>query len=143
MRHIKCGIVGFGFIGPHHADAMRRLGFVEVAAVCAKDPATREKAARLHIPGFYDNYEQLVDDPEIAVVDIATPTYLHHPIAMAALSRGKHVIGDKPIATTSALAVEMVDAARAAGVVNAVTFNYRYNPMVQQARLMVAKGEIG
>ncbi len=143
MRHIKCGIVGFGFIGPHHAEAMRRLGFVEVAAVCAKNPETREKATRLHIPRFYDNYEQLVDDPEIDVVDIATPTYLHHPTAMAAMSRCKHVIVDKPIATTSALAGEMVDAARAAGVVNAVTFNYRYNPMVQQARLMVAKGEIG
>jgi predicted dehydrogenase len=122
---------------------MRRLGFVEVAAVCSNEPATREKAARLHIPRFYDNYEDLIADPEIDVVDIATPTYLHHPIAMAAMSRGKHVIVDKPLATTSTLAAEMVDAARAAGVVNAVTFNYRYNPMVQQARLMVAKGEIG
>ena len=143
MRKVKCGIVGFGFIGPHHAEAMRRLGFVEVAAVCSNEPATREKAARLHIPKFYDSYEELIADPEIDVVDVATPTYLHHPVAMAAMARGKHVIVDKPLATTSALAAEMVDAARAAGVVNAVTFNYRYNPMVQQARVLVARGEIG
>ncbi|MBI1897710.1 MAG: hypothetical protein HYZ57_16220 [Acidobacteria bacterium] len=49
MRKIKCGIVGFGFIGPHHAEAMRRFGFVEVAAVCSDEPATRLKAERLNI----------------------------------------------------------------------------------------------
>lgn len=143
MRNVKCGIVGFGFIGPHHADAIRRLGFADVVAVCSNDPAARDKAARLHIPRFYDNYEDLIADPEIDVVDIATPTHLHHPIAMAALSRGKHVVVDKPIATNSALASEMVRAAYSSGVVNAVTFNYRYYPIVQQARLMVANGEIG
>jgi predicted dehydrogenase len=141
---VRCGIVGFGFIGPHHADALRRLGFADVVAVCSDEPdVTRRKVARLGIPKVYGNYLDLLADPDIDLVDIVTPTYLHHPIAMAAIERGKHVIVDKPIATSAALAREMVAAARQAGVVNAITFNYRYNPLVQQARYLVRQGEIG
>ncbi len=144
MRPIRCGIIGFGFIGPQHAEAMRRLAFVDVAAVCSAEPeATRQKAAMLGIPKVYDNYEDLLDDPSIEVVDIVTPTRLHHPMALAAIARGKHVIVDKPLALSLDQAREMRDAAHAAGVVNAVTFNYRYHPLVQQARFMVRNGDAG
>ncbi len=143
-RNIRCGIVGFGFIGPHHADAMRRLGFVDVAAVCSDEPeVARRKAEQLGIPKVYEHYEDLIADDDIDVVDIVTPTYLHYPIAMAALRRHKHVIVDKPLALSSAQARDLVNAAREAGVVNAVTFNYRYYPLVQHARVLVGKGELG
>src|ERR1700690_1431708 len=96
---LRCGIVGFGFIGPHHADAIRRLGFVEVAAICTRGAADAErKAAEYHIPKAYSSYEALLEDPAIEVVDIATPTRLHCEIALAAITRGKHVIVDKPLA---------------------------------------------
>jgi predicted dehydrogenase len=128
-RAVRCGIVGFGFMGPQHAEAMQRLGFVDVAAVCSTTPElAREKASRLGISRVYANYEDLLDDRDIDVIDIVTPTRLHHPIAMAALSRGKHVIVDKPLALNLEQAREMRNAARAAGVVHAVTFNYRYHP---------------
>ncbi len=144
MRPVRCGIVGFGFIGPQHAEAMRRLGFVDIAAVCSAEPdVAREKAARLGIPKVCENYEELLDDPSIEVIDIVTPTRMHHPIAMAAISRGKHVIVEKPMALGIDQAREMQDAAHVAGLVNAVTFNYRYHPMVQQARIMVARGDVG
>jgi predicted dehydrogenase len=144
MRTVRCGIAGFGFIGPHHAEAMMRLGFVDIAAVTSNEPGTaREKAARLGIPTVHERYEDLLDDPSIEVIDIVTSTRMHHPIAMAAIARGKHVIVDKPMALSPAQAREMRDAARAAGVVNAVTFNYRYHPMVQQARIMVERGDVG
>lgn len=144
MKHLRCGLVGFGFIGPHHADAIRRLGFVEVAAICTDDmEVTCEKAKLYHIPKAYATYQELLDDPDIDVVDIVTPTYLHHPIALAAIARGKHVIVDKPLAITAAKAREMLEAARARGVVHAVSFNYRYNPVVQHARAMIAAGELG
>jgi predicted dehydrogenase len=144
MRAIRCGLVGFGFVGPQHAEAMKRLGFVEVAAVCsAGSEDSREKAARLGIPRFYEKYQDLLDDDGIDVIDIVTPTRMHHPIAMAAIARGKHVIVDKPLALTLEQARELHNAARAARVVHAVTFNYRYYPMVQQARIMVAQGELG
>lgn len=144
MRPVHCGIVGFGFIGPQHAEAMRRLGFVNIVAACSAEPeVTRIKAERLGIPKVYEKYEDLLDDPAIEVVDIVTPTRLHFPMAMAAIARGKHVIVDKPMALTLDQAREMRDAARAAGVVNAVTFNYRYHPLVQHARIMVERGEVG
>jgi predicted dehydrogenase len=141
---IRAGIVGFGFIGPHHVEAMRRLGFVQVVAVCSKRPGvTRQKAGRLLIPKVYDSWDQLIADPEIDVVDIVTPTNLHYAVAMAAIKRGKHVIVDKPLALSAAQAQEMALAASEAGVVNAVTFNYRYNPVVQQARVMIGRGDAG
>jgi predicted dehydrogenase len=123
---------------------MRRLGFVEIAAVCSAEPeATREKATRLGISKVYERYEDLLEDTSIEVIEIVTPTRMHHPIAMAAIARGKHVIVEKPLALSLDQAREMRDAALAAGVVHAVTFNYRYNAMVQQARIMVKRGEVG
>jgi len=144
MKKLRLGIVGLGFVGPHHVEAVRRLGFVDVVAVAGGNfEKTRHKAKQLCIPKVYASYKELVADPDIDVVDIATPTWLHHPVAMAAIANGKHVIVDKPMAVTSAQACEMCDAARAARVVNAVTFNYRYHPVVQHARALVARGEIG
>jgi len=144
MKTLRYGIVGLGFVGPHHVEAVRRLGFVEIIAAAGRDiEKTRHKAQQLHIPKTYASYEELVTDPNIDVVAIATPTWLHHPIAMAAIAAGKHVIVDKPLAINSTQAVAMMIAARAAGVVNAVTFNYRYHPVVQQARAMIADGKIG
>lgn len=144
MKPLRYGIVGVGFVGPHHVEAVRRLGFVEIAAVAdANLEIARRKAELLHVPKAYGSYQELVADPTIDVVDIATPTWLHHPAAMAVIGKGKHVIVDKPLAVTSAQAREMRDAARAARVVNAVTFNYRYHPVVQHARAMIARGEIG
>src|SRR5882757_5123224 len=120
MKTLRYGIVGLGFVGPHHVEAVRRLGFVEIIAAAGRDiEKTRHKAQQLHIPKTYASYEELVTDPNIDVVAIATPTWLHHPIAMAAIAAGKHVIVDKPLAINSTQAVAMMIAARAAGVVNA------------------------
>jgi predicted dehydrogenase len=144
MKRIRAGIAGFGFIGPHHAEAMRRLGFVEVAGICTIDmEETRRKAEQYCVPRQFESYEQMAADPEIDVIDVVTPTYLHHPVAKAAITAGKHVIVDKPLALSSAQARDLMDSAAAAGVVNAVTFNYRFNPMVQQARAMIARGDLG
>jgi predicted dehydrogenase len=138
------GLVGPGFVGAHHIDAVRRLGFVDVVAVAASsDASARARAQALSVPRGYGTYEALVADPAVDVVHITTPNALHGPVVDAALAHGKHVVCDKPLATTAAEARRLRDAARAAGVVHAVTFNYRGNPMVQQARAMVAAGEIG
>ena len=80
------------------------------------------------------SYEALLDDPEIQVVHNATPNYLHYPVNAAAIAKGKHVISDKPLAMTAAEGKKLLDQATKAGIVHAVTFNYRGNPLVQQAR---------
>src|SRR5216117_2770210 len=138
------GLVGPGFVGAHHIDAVRRLGFVEVVAIAASSEASaRKKADALGVAKAYGSAEALVADPDVQVVHNTTPNYLHVPVILAALARGKHVISDKPLAMTSADARLLLDAANKAGVVHAVTFNYRGNPLVQQAREMIAGGELG
>jgi predicted dehydrogenase len=138
------GLVGPGFVGAHHIDAVRRLGFVDVIAVAASSAASaRRKADALGVPRAYGSFEDLIADPDIHVVHNTTPNYLHVPVILAALDAGKHVISDKPLATTAADARLLLDAANRAGVVHAVTFNYRGNPLVQQAREMIAGGELG
>ncbi|MGO8701722.1 MAG: Gfo/Idh/MocA family protein [Limisphaerales bacterium] len=144
MRRLRCGLIGFGFVGPHHLDAIRRLGFVDVTTLCTQHAdQAREKANRQHVPKVCANYQELLADPEIDVVDIVTPTHLHHPLALAVLRSGKHVLVDKPMALSATEAWEMLVAARNSRRVHAVTFNIRYNPVVQHARLMIQNGELG
>ncbi|RPH64110.1 MAG: gfo/Idh/MocA family oxidoreductase [Acidobacteria bacterium] len=144
MARIGMGLIGPGFVGVHHIDAVRRLGFVDVVAVAASSEASaRQKANALGIPKAYGSYEALVADPDVHVVHNTTPNYLHVPVIQAALARRKHVISDKPLATTSQDARTLWQSARDAGVIHAVTFNYRGNPLVQQARAMIGAGDIG
>jgi predicted dehydrogenase len=144
LRRLGMGLVGPGFVGAHHVDAVRRLGFVDVVAVAASTEASaREKADALRIPKAYGSYEELVADPDVHVVHNTTPNHLHVPVVMAALAARKHIVSDKPLATSSDAAWRLWKAASDAGVVHAVTFNYRGNPLVQQARVMIARGDIG
>ena len=141
---IGMGLVGPGFVGAHHIDAVRRLGFVEVVAIAASsETSARKKADALGVAKAYGSYEALVADPDVHVVHNTTPNYLHVPVILAALARRKHVVSDKPLAMTAGDARRLLDAASDAGVVHAVTFNYRGNPLVQQAREMIAGGELG
>jgi predicted dehydrogenase len=138
------GIVGAGFVGPHHVDAVRRLGFVDLVAVAgSSEESGAQKAEQLGARKGYGSYEALIADPDVQVVHVATPNHLHYPVISAALARGKHVVSDKPLAATAAEAKKLAEQAARANVVTAVTFNYRGNPLVQQARNMIAKGEIG
>jgi len=144
MTRIGMGLVGAGFVGPHHIDAVRRLGFVDVVAIaCSSHESGREKAEALGVRKGYGSYQALLDDPDVQVVHIATPNHLHYEVTSAALAKGRHVVSDKPLAMTSAQAKRLVSEAQRAGVVTAVTFNYRGNPLVQQARLAIARGDIG
>jgi len=138
------GLVGPGVVGVHHVDAVRRLGFVDVVAVADVDLASAERAARaMHVPRAYGDIEAIVADPAVDVIHVTTPNHLHAPVTRAAIAHGKHVISEKPLAMSAAEARELLALAEAAGVVHAVSFNYRGNPMLQQVREMVAAGEVG
>jgi predicted dehydrogenase len=144
MRTVKTALIGAGFVGPHHVEAARRLGFVEVTAVAGSSKASSEaKASAMSIPRAYADYRALLDDPDVEVIHNCTPNELHFPVTMAAIERGKHVISDKPLALNSGDARKMLEAARKRGIVHAVTFNYRGNPLVQQARVMIRRGDLG
>lgn len=138
------GLVGAGFVGPHHVDAVRRLGYVDIVAVAGSNEASgQQKAQTLGAKRGYGSYQALIDDPEVQVVHNATPNHLHYEVTSAALAKGKHVVSDKPLAMTAAQARALADEARRAGVVAAVTFNYRGNPLVQHARSAIAHFDIG
>ena len=144
MRRIGMGLVGPGFAGRHHLDAVRRLGFVDIVAIAASSQASASATAdALGVPTAYPTYQALIADPDVHVVHITTPNYLHGPVIRAALDAKKHVISDKPLAVSAGEARELFQAATAAGVVHAVTFNYRGNPLVHEAREMVAGGDLG
>src|SRR3954467_10520575 len=144
MRRIGMGLVGPGFVGAHHIEAVRRLGFVDVVAIAASsDASARRKADALGVERAYGSYEALVAAPPVVVGHNTPPNYPHVPVILAALKQRKHVVSDKPLAMTRIDARCLRDAAERAGGVHAVTFNYRGNPLVQQARAMIAAGDLG
>ena len=144
MKKIGMGLIGPGFVAAHHIDAVRRLGDVDVVAIAGSSQQSAEKkAGEYKVDRAYGDYHALIADPDIHVIHNTTPNYLHLPVTLAILAAGKHVISDKPLALNPAEGKTLRDAALAAKVVHAVTFNYRGNPLVQQARGMIARGEAG
>src|SRR5262245_12343040 len=104
------GIVGAGFVGPHHVEAVRRLGYVDIVGVAgSSEKSAQAKADALGARRAYGSYEALLNDPDIQVVHNATPNYLHYPINAAAIAKGKHVVSDKPLAMTAAEAKSLRD----------------------------------
>ena len=144
MKTLKASVIGTGYIGPAHIEALRRLGDVEVVAVAeANQKIADEKAKQLSIPKAYGNYKKMLADDTIDVIHNCTPNHMHYKVNCEILQAGKHVVSEKPLATTSADSAKLVKLARETGLVNAVNFNYRYYPIVQQAAAMVTNNELG
>ncbi len=136
--------MGTGFIGPAHIEALRRLGCVDVVATAhSSEPAAEEKGKKLYVEKSFGDYSRILDDPSIQVVHVCTPNNLHYTMCKEALQAGKHVICEKPLSLTVREGKELVDLAEKAKRVNAVQFNLRYYPLVQQIRSMVIAGELG
>jgi len=144
MKKTKVGVIGTGFIGPAHIEALRRLGSIEVIALaeCSQE-AAKSKAETLGIEKYYGDYKQLLKDRDIQSVHICSPNYLHYQMAKEALEAGKHTICEKPLAISVAEAEELVELADKTGLVNAVNFNIRYYPLMRQVKVMVEKGDVG
>lgn len=142
MKKIGMGLIGPGFVAAHHIDAVRRLGDVDIVAIAGSSQESVDRRAKEYkVERAYGDFHALIADPDVQVIHNTTPNYLHLPVTMAALKAGKHVISDKPLAMNPGEARKLRDAAVAAKVGNVVTFNYRGNPLVQQARGMIARGE--
>lgn len=143
LSGIKAGVVGIGFIGVAHVEALRRLG-VEVVGVVGSTPErARAKAEAAGLPDVYDSVEALSADPDIDVIHVASPNHAHADQVRLALDGGKHVVCEKPLALDSTDTADLVARAEASGRVNAVCFNSRFYPANHQARAMVASGAIG
>jgi predicted dehydrogenase len=144
MKKLKTAIIGTGFMGKVHAENVRRLGNVEIAAVAASsDEKARQFGQSIGVERTTGDYRTLLQDPEINAVHVLTPNALHHPMCKAALSAGKHVLCEKPFTMTSAEARELVDLAAKTGLTNCIQHNLRYYPVVQQIRRMIEAGDLG
>ncbi len=143
MTEIGAAVVGTGFIGVVHVEALRRLG-VPVHGVVG---STRERAAarsrELGLPPAYESFQAMLDDPRVEVVHITSPNHLHHEQAAAALAAGKHVVCEKPLAMTSQQSAGLVQIAESSGKVNAVNFNIRFYPVLQHLQGVIEEGGLG
>ena len=136
---MNAAVVGTGFIGVVHVDALRRLG-IEVLGVVGSTP---ERASAKAIAPVYDSLEAMLADERVDVVHVTTPNHLHYPQVKLALAAGKHVVCEKPLAVTSAESAELVALGERSGLVNCTNFNQRFFPLVLEARERVRGGEIG
>ena len=144
MGNINVGVIGTGFIGPAHIEALRRLGKVNVVALADVDEQTaKAKAAALGIERYYGDYKRMLADGDIEAVHICTPNNLHYAMSKEAIEAGKHVVCEKPLAISAGQGEELVNLAVKKRVVNAVHFNIRYYPLMRQVKMMVEKGEFG
>lgn len=137
---MRVGIAGVGFMGSTHA-----AGWIEtdatIAGFLAQAPAHAEALARQYGARVYPDYEAMLAD--VDVVDICTPTHLHHQMTLQAAAAGKQIICEKPLARTVTQAQEMIAACQAAGVKLLVAHVVRFFPEYAQARAAVANGDIG
>lgn len=136
---LRAAVVGTGFIGAVHVDALRRLG-IEVTGVVGSTP---DRAAAKGLAPVYDSYEALLADERVDVVHVTTPNHLHYPQVKQALAAGKHVVCEKPLATTSDESGELAELAERSGLVHCTNFHNRFYPLVQEMRERVRAGELG
>lgn len=143
FTNINAAVIGTGFIGNVHVQALRRTG-VGVKGVMGSSPErSREKAAEISVEKAYASLEDLLADDSIDVVHVTSPNHAHYSQVKAILGAGKHVICEKPLALNSSQSSELVELARAAKKVCAVCYNIRFYPLNQHARGMVQSGELG
>jgi predicted dehydrogenase len=144
FHKISAAVVGTGFIGPVHVEALRRLG-ISIPGILGSSPEKSEiAAARLGLPRGYPSLTELLADRDVDVVHLCSPNRFHHGQVLACLQAGKHVVCEKPLAMTSAETEELTKAAKAhPHLVTAVNYNVRFYPLCLQARAMIRAGEIG
>jgi len=143
MRVLNIAVIGTGFIGPVHIEAIRRLGH-RVAGVLGSSPGRGESTAdRLGVSRSYASLDELLADGAVDAVHITSPNRYHFEQTCRCIAAGKHVLCEKPLAMTAAEGAELVRLAREKGVVAAVCYNVRFYPLCLEARQRRIAGDIG
>lgn len=142
MKKYRAAVIGAGFIGAAHVEALRRLGNVEVAALC--DAVDAEKKAKsMNIEYAYADYRLMMEEVKPDAVHICTPNHTHYEIAKYAIEHGIHIVCEKPFTTTNEQAEELVASARNRGVQGAVNFHNRLYPIPNEMHQMIKRQETG
>lgn len=144
VRQVNVGIVGLGYWGPNLVRNFSSVQDCSVKAVCDKNPRRLDHIGRLYpaVKGLAE-YEEMVSDPGIDAIVIATPAPLHHSLGRRALENGKHVFVEKPMAMTCAECHDLVCLAESRGLTLMVGHTFLYSPPVRKIKEIVANGDIG
>lgn len=143
-RRLRAAVIGTGFVGPFHVDAIRRAGYAEVVALVGSHPErTLTRAQALGVPHATTDADEVFRDADVDVVHVCTPNDSHLDLAQRALRAGKHVVVEKPLALTASDARALQALAAERRLHGAVAFTYRGYPMVREAQRMVADGALG
>ena len=143
-RPLRVGILGAGLIAPNHAAGFQEVpSLAQVVAVCDTNQENAENLATLFDARLYDNYRELVADPDIDLVDVLLPHHLHYPVALEIIAAGKDMLLEKPVAVTYRQSLEIVAAARKAGIHFGVAENTRYIKAYLEAEKVIRAGSLG
>ncbi len=140
---IGVAIIGLGFVGKAHLEALRRLGIPVRGILGSSAERTREAAHELGIEQAYSSLEELVRDAGIHAIHVCSPNHVHYEQAKAALEAGKHVMCEKPLAMDTRQSSSLIELSRKLRLVGGVTYNLRYYPLCQEAHALVKRGVIG
>ncbi|WP_409303826.1 Gfo/Idh/MocA family protein [Peribacillus sp. SCS-155] len=144
MKKIKVGVIGAGSIAQHrHLPEYAANDSVEIVAVCDVVEERAKEVALKYNAKAYNDYKELLADENIDAVSVCTPNYLHAPISIDALNAGKHVLCEKPMATSMEEAKAMIEAADKNGKQLMIGHNQRFVSSHRKAREMIKKGDIG
>ena len=143
MVNLRAAVIGIGFVGRAHVEALRRLGVLVEGVLGSSPDRTKDGANSLRLSRAYGSLEEVVGDKEVDVVHICTPNHLHHEQADTLLKAGKHVMCEKPLAMNIKESAALIEAARQQNRAGGVTYNLRYYPLCQEARALVGHGLIG
>lgn len=143
MHDIGVAVIGAGFMGPTHTEALRRLGMKVTGILGVDENESRQAAQRLGLPKAYTDYAAVLADPEVRSVHITTPNRLHFEMARAALRAGKHVLCEKPLAMNSRESGELVELAKASNCAAGVNYNLRFYPLNLEVRERIKRGDLG
>jgi predicted dehydrogenase len=143
VTDLRASVVGTGFVGVVHVDALRRLGVQILGVVGSSPERARAKSGPIPLPQPYESFEEMLADDRIDAVHLTTPNHLHYAQARAALESGKHVVCEKPLAIDSEQSADLVQLAQRSGLVHCTNFNIRFYPQCQEARALVANGHVG
>jgi predicted dehydrogenase len=141
---VQVGLIGTGYIGPIHLNALARIGGVKVKRVAdVNGELARKAAADYNIESFGTDWREVVSDPGIDVIHNCTPNKYHFQINKEALNQGKQVFTEKPLCLSLKEAEELVNLAEKKKAVTGIGFCYRYYPMVQEMSARVRRGDAG
>lgn len=143
MQKIAVGVIGLGFIGKQHIEALRRIPGIEVAAASDADGAMRHWCQANGIENFFEDYQEMLMKVKLDAVHDCTPNHMHFEVNKAILENGCHVYSEKPLTLNSVEALELCEIAEEKDRLAAVNFNYRNNAMVQEMKGRVLEGKIG